>query len=124
MKEKAQRHAGRKGRRGLRRKLRREISAAINQFAAEGDEALAVAARLVLEKPLRIERGLVKRLRQREVNAKEAFTIRDASGEYFRVSLKEWDERGGVAVAYERMERSPEASIDITLACAVLARQR
>jgi len=27
-------------------------------------------------------------------------------------------------VAYERMERSPEASIDITLACAVLARQR
>jgi 16S rRNA (uracil1498-N3)-methyltransferase len=63
-------------------------------------------------------------LRRREVNAKEAFTIRDASGVYFRVSLKECDARGGVALPYERMEHSPEPRIDITLACAVLARQR
>src|SRR5205823_6428894 len=30
----------------------------------------------------------------------------------------------GSALPYERMERSPESVIDITLACAVLARQR
>jgi len=40
-------------------KLRREISDAMSEFAAEGDEALAVAARLELEKPFRIDRGLV-----------------------------------------------------------------
>jgi 16S rRNA (uracil1498-N3)-methyltransferase len=94
------------------------------QFEARGDEALAIASRLTLGENFRIDRGLAKRLRMREVNAKEAFTIRDASGEYFRASLKEWDDRGGVALAYERMERSPEPVIDITLACAVLARQR
>jgi len=93
-------------------------------FEARGDEALAIASRLTLGENFRIDRGLAKRLRMRELNAKEAFTIRDASGEYFRASLKEWDDRGGSALAYERMERSPELVIDITLACAVLARQR
>jgi len=93
-------------------------------FEARGDEALAIASRLTLGENFRIDRGLAKRLRMRELNAKEAFTIRDASGEYFRASLKEWDDRGGSALAYERMERSPEPVIDITLACAVLARQR
>jgi 16S rRNA (uracil1498-N3)-methyltransferase len=60
----------------------------------------------------------------REVNATEAFTVRDATGAYFRASLKEYDARGGLAVAYERMTRSPEPTVDLTLACAVLARQR
>ena len=87
-------------------------------------EPLAVAAALTLDEPFRFDRGLAKRLRMREVNAKEAFTLRDASGSYFRASLAEYDEKGGRAVAYERMGRSPEPTVDVTLACAVLARQR
>ena len=85
---------------------------------------MAVAAALKLDEPFRFDRGLAKRLRMREVNAKEAFTVRDGSGAWFRASLREYDPRGGVAVAYERMTRSPEATIDLTLACAILARQR
>jgi 16S rRNA (uracil1498-N3)-methyltransferase len=67
---------------------------------------------------------LAKRLRIREVNATEAFTLRDGSGTYFRASVKAYDDKGGLAVPYERMSRSPEPTIDVTLACAVLARQR
>lgn len=93
-------------------------------IAAPGDEPLAVAGTLSLDQPFRFDRGLAKRLRMRQVNAKEAFTLRDGSGGWFRASLKEYDGRGGVAVAYERMSRSPEATIDLTLACAILARQR
>src|SRR5205814_246803 len=91
---------------------------------APGDEPLATPAALTLDEPFRFDRGLAKRLRMREVNATEAFTVRDASGGYFRASLKEYDAKGGRAVPYERMSRSPEATIDLTLACAVLARQR
>ncbi|MGE5611545.1 MAG: RsmE family RNA methyltransferase [Bacillota bacterium] len=91
---------------------------------APGDEPLAIASRLTLQEPFRIGRALVKRLQRREVNPKEAFTIRDESGTYFRAAFKESDTNGGLALPYERMERSPEPTIDITLACAVLARQR
>ena len=97
---------------------------AAGRFDAPGDEPLAVAAALTLDEPFRFDRGLAKRLRMREVNAKEAFTVRDASGSYFRASLAAYDEKGGHAVAYERMSRSPEPTVDLTLACAVLARQR
>jgi 16S rRNA (uracil1498-N3)-methyltransferase len=96
----------------------------LGRYAATGDEALAVATPLVLDEPFRFDRGLAKRLRMREVNATEAFTLRDASGTYFRASVKEYDDRGGLAVAYERMSRSPEPIVDIVLACAILARQR
>jgi len=95
-----------------------------NQYEAPGDEPLVIASPLKLQEPFRFDRGVGQRLRRREVNAKEAFTIRDASGAYFRASLREYDARGGLALPYERMERSPESVIDITLACAVLARQR
>ena len=94
------------------------------QIAAPGDEPLTVPGALVIDGPFRFDRGLAKRLRMREVNAKEAFTIRDGAGGWFRASLKEYDGKGGVAVPYERMSRSPEATIDLTLACAILARQR
>lgn len=67
---------------------------------------------------------MARRLLRREVNPREAFTVKDAAGLYFRASLKELRENGGIAVAYERMEVSPEPVIEITLACAVLARQR
>ena len=91
---------------------------------APGDGPLTTEARLTLQEPFRVEPGLVGRLERREVNAKEAFTIRDASGDFFRASLKELTPGGGSAVPYERMARSPEPTIDLTLACAVLARQR
>lgn len=93
-------------------------------YDAPGDPALSIASRLTLQEPFRVDRGLLKRLTRRQINASEAFTIRDDSGTWFRASLKECDDSGGLALAYERMDRSPEPTIDITLACAVLARQR
>ena len=53
-----------------------------------GDEPLTVPATLALDEPFRLDRGLAKRLRMREVNAKEAFTLCDGSGAWFRASLK------------------------------------
>lgn len=94
------------------------------RFSAPGDEPLAIPLTLTIDEPFRFDRGLQKRLRMREVNAKEAFTVRDASGVYFRASVQEYDGRGGRAIPYERMTRSPESTIDLTLACAMLARQR
>jgi 16S rRNA (uracil1498-N3)-methyltransferase len=94
------------------------------RYDAPGDEPLAVPDALTVDQPFRFDRGLAKRLRMREVNATEAFTVRDGSGAYYRASAQEYDGRGGRAVAYERMGRSPEPTVDLTLACAVLARQR
>ena len=101
-----------------------QIPVAMGRSDAAGDAPLAIASRLTLQEPFRIDRGLVKRLQRREVNATEAFTIRDGSGGWFRASLKECSDAGALVLPYERMDRSPEPSIDITLACAVLARQR
>src|SRR6266436_3079727 len=101
-----------------------KAAASSPRYDAPGDEPLSISSSLILDQPFRLNRDLLLRLRRREVNTKEAFTIRDASGAYFRASLKECNERGGVALPYERMQRSPEPLIEITLACAVLARQR
>lgn len=94
------------------------------KYDAPGDEPLSITLRLTLQEPFRLDRNLMRRLKLREIKTKEAFTIRDASGAYFRASLKESDPRGGLALPYEVMPRSPEPPIEITLACAVLARQR
>jgi 16S rRNA (uracil1498-N3)-methyltransferase len=102
----------------------RQLPVPAGRYDAPGDEPIAIASCLTLQEPFRIERAWVKRLERREVNPKEAFTICDGSGSYFRASLKELSADGGLAVPYERMERSPEPSVDITLACSVLARQR
>jgi 16S rRNA (uracil1498-N3)-methyltransferase len=102
----------------------RPPEAAAAPYDAPGDEPLTAAAPLTLDEPFRFDRGLAKRLRRREVNATEAFTLRDPSGTFFRASVKEYDARGGSAVAYERLSRSPEATVDVTLGCAVLSRQR
>src|SRR5215204_2086276 len=75
------------------------------RYDAPGDEPLAVAGRLALDEPFRFDRGLAKRLRMRDVNTTEAFTLRDASGAWLRASVKEYDAKGGSAVAYERMGR-------------------
>jgi 16S rRNA (uracil1498-N3)-methyltransferase len=94
------------------------------RFASPGDEPLTIPLKLLLDEPFRFDRGIAKRLDMREVNATEAFTLRDASGNFFRASVKTYDAKGGLGVAYERMARSPESSVDILLACAILARQR
>lgn len=60
----------------------------------------------------------------REINVKEAFTIVDAAGQFFRASLKEAHKDGGRALVYERMRASTESPARITLLCAVLGRQR
>ncbi|HEV7297876.1 MAG TPA: RsmE family RNA methyltransferase [Tepidisphaeraceae bacterium] len=96
----------------------------VDRFAAPGDEPLATATTLTLDQPFRFDRGLAKRLRLREINASEAFTLRDATHTYFRASLTAYDDAGGAAIPYEQMPASPEPSIDIILACAILARQR
>jgi 16S rRNA (uracil1498-N3)-methyltransferase len=115
---------GRSGHSGNRPHPQSPTPVATGRSDAPGDEPLAIASRLTLQEPFRIGRGLVKRLQRREVNPKEAFTIRDESGAYFRAAFKEGSADDGLALPYERMERSPEPTIDITLACAVLARQR
>ncbi|HVT89577.1 MAG TPA: RsmE family RNA methyltransferase [Tepidisphaeraceae bacterium] len=99
-------------------------SVALRTCHAPGDEPITIESYLKLNEPFRIERASVNRLKRREINPKEAFTVRDGSGSYVRASLKELNANGGLAVPYERMERSPEPTIDITLACSVLARQR
>lgn len=99
-------------------------AAAKGRYDAPGDEPIATPLRLTLQEPFRIEPELVHRLARRDVKVKEAFTLRDASGLYFRASLRDLSPDGGMALPYERMGRSPEPTIDITLACSVLARQR
>jgi len=66
----------------------------------------------------------VQALRHREIREKEAFTIVDRDGHFFRASLKLMKKSGGEALVYERMAGSTESPADITLLCAVLARQR
>jgi 16S rRNA (uracil1498-N3)-methyltransferase len=79
---------------------------------------------LNLQVPFRFDAAFGQRLQRREVNPKEAFTLRDGSGVYFRASLTELTPDGGSAIPYEQMANSPEPAVEITLACAVLARQR
>ncbi|TBR26027.1 16S rRNA (uracil(1498)-N(3))-methyltransferase [bacterium] len=90
---------------------------------APGDPPLEVAS-LPLGTDFPFDAALARRLIRREVNPKEAFTAADASGDFYRVSVKELTPAGGVAVPYEKCAVSPEPVVDITLACAVLSRQR
>ena len=96
------------------------------RYDAPGDPALTIDATLTQDAPFEFGQDLARRIVRREVNPKEAFTVRDGSGAWFRASLKELgaNGQGGSAVPYERLARSPEPTIELTLACAVLARQR
>lgn len=93
-------------------------------YDAPGDPAISIAATLTLDQPFQLDRGLLKRLSRRQIKTSEAFTLRDGNGIWFRAALQQIAADGGVALPYERMERSPEPLTHITLACAVLARQR
>lgn len=66
----------------------------------------------------------VRALRLRGINAKEAFTIGDADGRYFRASLRSLEGSSGEALVYESLPTSPESSASISLFCAVLGRQK
>lgn len=74
--------------------------------------------------PFRFDGAFARRLARRHINPTEAFTVCDRAGAYYRASLKELSPEGGFALPYELMDRAPEAAVDLTLACAVLARQR
>jgi 16S rRNA (uracil1498-N3)-methyltransferase len=104
-------------------KRQRQARRAAGRYDAPGDAPLVVPS-LELQAPFSFGGAMARRLVWREVNPREAFTVRDNEGTYFRASLKELGEDGGVAIPYERMARSPEPAIEITLACAILARQR
>lgn len=71
-----------------------------------------------------LDAAAMKGLAFREINVKEAFTIVDATGTFFRASLKAASADSGEAVAYEQLRDSPESPAAITLLCAVLSRQR
>ncbi|MBI3296989.1 MAG: 16S rRNA (uracil(1498)-N(3))-methyltransferase [Elusimicrobia bacterium] len=90
---------------------------------ALGDAPLELPS-LKLGEPFKFDAAFARRLTRRDVNPKEAFTVRDAAGAYFRASLKESGPEGGTAVPYEACALSPEPGVEITLACAVLGRQR
>jgi 16S rRNA (uracil1498-N3)-methyltransferase len=82
------------------------------------------ASRLVEGATFALDAQAMRGLAFRAINVKEAFTIVDASGAFFRASLKSASAEGGEAVAYEKMPSSTESPARITLVCAVLGRQR
>jgi 16S rRNA (uracil1498-N3)-methyltransferase len=82
------------------------------------------AGTLEVGQRIELDREHARGLRFREINPKEAFTIVDSGGAFFRVSLTLLRENGGEALVYEAMPTSPESPAHITLFCAVLARQR
>lgn len=71
-----------------------------------------------------LDRQHVRALEARGIQVKEAFTIVDGAGTFFRASLKGMDAHGGKALVYEQMPGSTESPARITLMCAVLGRQR
>jgi 16S rRNA (uracil1498-N3)-methyltransferase len=79
---------------------------------------------LVPGQRISLDAAHAERLRFREINPKEAFTLVDKDGRFFRASLIELTKNGGEALVYEAMALSPESPARITLFCAVLARQR
>ena len=85
---------------------------------------IRVAKKLEVGAEVLLDAGTTKSLRFREINEKEAFTLRDAEGTYYRASVVSASAERVQATVYERMASSPESDARITLVCAVLARQR
>jgi 16S rRNA (uracil1498-N3)-methyltransferase len=78
----------------------------------------------VVGQPLALGPEVAEGLAFRQVNVKEAFTFQDATGSFFRASLRAAGPEGGEAFVYEQMAQSPESPLRLSLCCAVLARQR
>src|SRR5947209_2203415 len=81
------------------------------RYDAPPDPALVFPS-LKLNEPFQFDGGFARRLFRREVNPKEAFTVRDAGGVFYRASLKEIGADGGNAVPYERMSAAPECAVE------------
>jgi 16S rRNA (uracil1498-N3)-methyltransferase len=86
--------------------------------------SIRVAKKLEVGTEVLLDAGVAKSLRFRQINEKEAFTLRDVEGVYFRASLLSATPDRAIVAVYERMTSSPESDARITLVCAVLARQR
>lgn len=85
---------------------------------------LSYASVLSAGESFTLDAGLLRSLRFREINVREAFTIVDAAGTFFRASLQAASDTTGSALIYEQMASSTESPARITLMCAVLARQK
>lgn len=85
---------------------------------------IRVGRAVAIDETVALDATAAAQLAFREVNPKEAFTLVDATGAFFRASLKGLGASGGEALVYEAMRGSPESPASITLVCAVLARQR
>lgn len=90
----------------------------------------ALRAPLRLPETLRVDMTValgathVQALRARDISAKEACTLVDEQGRFFRASVTRLDARSGEALVYEAMSGSTESPVELTLLCAVLGRQR
>jgi 16S rRNA (uracil1498-N3)-methyltransferase len=71
-----------------------------------------------------LDAGASKSLSFRQVQEKEAFTLCDVEGRFFRASVLSASKDRVQITVYEEMPSSPESDTEITLVCAVLARQR
>jgi 16S rRNA (uracil1498-N3)-methyltransferase len=85
---------------------------------------IRTAKKLEVGTEVLLDAGVAKSLRFREINEKEAFTLRDGDGDYFRASVLSATPERVMAAVYEKLPTSPESDARITLVCAVLARQR
>lgn len=79
---------------------------------------------LKTETTITLDAAAVRGLRARDVSAKEAFTLVDSEGRFFRAALTAVKKGNGKARIYEQMSESTESPARITLLCAVLNRQR
>lgn len=79
---------------------------------------------LALERRITLGALQAEALRLREIHVKEAFTLVDRDGRFFRASLTALGRSSAEAIVYEAMPASTESQAHITLFCAVLARQR
>src|SRR5262245_18308822 len=79
---------------------------------------IRVAKKIEVGTEVLLDAGVAKSLRFREINEKEAFTLRDVEGVYFRASLLSATPDRAMAAVYERMASSPESEAHITLVCA------
>src|SRR5260221_2199951 len=87
-------------------------------------EPITFPSDLTVGERFELDSSGVRALALREVNVKEAFTLRDLGGTYFRATLVARDATRAEALVYEKLPASPESPARITLVCAVLARQR
>jgi 16S rRNA (uracil1498-N3)-methyltransferase len=100
------------------------MTSGLDEDLAPEFHPITYPATLAIDQTVELRGVAVRGLRLRQVNAKEAFTMRDADGNYFRAALRVIDGDVAEALVYERMPVAPESPARITLVCAVLARQR